>query len=77
MVHGLTGNGVSSWTSATGTYWPDLIANEPVMSDFDVYVYQYPTKFFGDCMAVSDLANDLRLRLEDAGIFSTIHKLCS
>jgi hypothetical protein len=50
LVHGLTGDGVSSWTSPSGTYWPKLIEAEPVLNDFDVYVYEYPTNFFGDCM---------------------------
>jgi pimeloyl-ACP methyl ester carboxylesterase len=70
LVHGLTGDGLSSWTSPSGSYWPKLIEGEPVLRDFDVYVYEYPTKFFGDCMSVTDLANDLRLRLEDAGAFT-------
>jgi pimeloyl-ACP methyl ester carboxylesterase len=70
VVHGLTGDGVSTWTSPSGTYWPKLIEAEPVLSDFNVYVYDYPTKYFGDCMSVTDLANDLRLRLVDAGAFT-------
>lgn len=70
LVHGLTGDGVSSWTSPSGTYWPKLIEAEPVLRDFDLYVYDYRTKFFGDCMSVTDLANDLRLRLVDADAFT-------
>jgi hypothetical protein len=61
---------VSSWTNLSGTYWPKLVETEPVLNDFDVYVYEYPTNFFGDCMSVTDLANDLRLRLVDAGAFT-------
>jgi hypothetical protein len=70
LVHGLTGDGVSSWTNPNGTYWPKLIEDEPVLKDFDVFVYEYPTKFFGACMSVTDLANDLRLRLVDGGAFT-------
>jgi hypothetical protein len=40
LVHGLTGNGKSSWTSANGTYWPDLMRDDPVFRDSDIYVYQ-------------------------------------
>ena len=41
LVHGLTGNGKSNWTSADGTYWPDLMRDDPAFQEFDIYVYQY------------------------------------
>lgn len=69
LVHGITGNGKQTWTSTSGAYWPKLIEHEKALSEFDVYVYQYSTRFFGDCMPVTDIANDLRLRLVDAGAF--------
>ena len=69
FVHGLGGDGMSTWTAPNGTYWPTLIRDDPRLSRFDVYVYQYATRMLGECMPITDVANDLRLRLDDDGIF--------
>jgi hypothetical protein len=41
FVHGLQGNGVTSWESRTGVYWPSLVAADTQFREFDVYVYEY------------------------------------
>ena len=69
LVHGITGNGKSSWTSSNGTYWPMLMRSDPVFEDVDVYVYEYPTHLFGNCLPVTDLANNLRLHLKNDRVF--------
>ena len=64
FVHGLGGDGRSTWTNqATRTYWPALLKDDPAFEGFNVYVYQYPTNPVGPCMSVTDIANDMRLRL--------------
>lgn len=64
FVHGLGGDGRTSWTNArTGNYWPAAVADDPALASFDVYVYEYPTNPTGNCLSVTDVANDLRLRL--------------
>jgi Alpha/beta hydrolase family len=64
FVHGLGGDGRSTWTNqATRTYWPALLKDDPAFEGFNVYVYQYPTNPVGACMSVTDIANDMRLRL--------------
>jgi len=65
LVHGLTGNGKSSWTSANGTYWPDLMRDDPIFREFDIYVYQYETHLFGDCLPITDIANNMRTHLKN------------
>src|SRR4051812_32141864 len=70
FVHGILGDGVTSWTSKSGTYWPSLVASDPDLKGYDIYVFEYPTSAFGGCMAVTDLANDLRLHLRDAGLLN-------
>jgi hypothetical protein len=42
---------------------------DPVFSDFDIYVYEYPTKLFGDCLPITDLANNMRLHLKNSNVF--------
>ncbi len=76
FVHGLGGDGLSSWTNQkTGTYWPAVLKNDPTFEGFDIYVYQYPTNPVGTCMSVTDLANDLRLRLLNDGVLEHHHQI--
>lgn len=69
LVHGITGDGKSSWTSQNGTYWPTLMGNDPTFGDFDIYVYEYPTRLFGECLAISDLTNNMRTHLRSDSVF--------
>src|SRR5687767_8931922 len=69
LVHGITGDGVSSWTSRNGSYWPKMMESDPAFENFDIYVHEYPTRLFGDCMAVSDLASTLHAHLKGDSVF--------
>lgn len=69
LIHGITGDGRSSWTSPNGTYWPKLMEGDPAFKDFDIYVYEYPTSLFGECMAVSDLAGAMHTHLKSDAVF--------
>ena len=75
LVHGITGDGVSSWTSRNGTYWPNLMKEDPAFDDFDIYAYEYPTGIFGECMAVSDLATDMHAHLKSDSVFEEHEKV--
>jgi hypothetical protein len=71
LVHGLGGDGKSSWTSANRTYWPDLMEKDLVFSDFDIYVYQYESSLFGGCLPVTDVANNLRIHLKNDDVLGS------
>lgn len=70
LVHGLAGDGKSSWTSTDGIYWPDLMEKDPAFSDFDIYVYQYESSLFGGCLPVTDVANNLRIHLKNDDVLA-------
>lgn len=70
LIHGITGDGISSWSSRDGTYWPDIMKEDPEFQDFDIYVYQYPTSAFGQCLPITDIANNMRTHLKNANVFS-------
>jgi pimeloyl-ACP methyl ester carboxylesterase len=38
--------------------------------DFDIYVYEYPTSTFGQCLPITDLANNMRTHLKNGNVFS-------
>lgn len=70
LVHGLNGDGKSSWTSDNGTYWPDLMKDDPVFQEFDIYVYQYETHLFGNCLPITDVANHMRMHLKSDDVLA-------
>lgn len=70
LIHGITGDGVSSWTNRNGAYWPDIMKEDAEFKDFDIYVYQYPTSTFGQCMPITDLANNMCTHLKNDNVFS-------
>lgn len=70
LIHGITGDGTSSWTSHDGTYWPEIMKGDSAFQDFDIYVHQYPTNVFGQCLPITDLANTMRTHLKNDNVFS-------
>jgi hypothetical protein len=71
FVHGLGGDAVKTWTNRSGVYWPRLVANDPELADYDVYVYAYETTPTGECLGVPDLATQMRTRLVSDRVFET------
>ena len=47
FVHGLHGDGTSSWQSRNGTNWPALAAQDPAFADFDIFVHEYVLRATG------------------------------
>lgn len=45
------------------------MGNDPAFGEFDIYVYEYPTGLFGECLAPSDLATNMRAHLKSASVF--------
>lgn len=43
--------------------------SDSAFEDFDVYVHEYPTSVFGECMAVSDLATTMHEHLKSDAVF--------
>lgn len=70
LIHGITGDGTSSWTNHNGTYWPSIMKGDSEFQDFDIYVYEYPTDAFGQCLPITDLANTMRTHLKNDNVFS-------
>lgn len=68
FVHGLAGDGHGSWTAENKAYWPAIVAADPQLAGFDVYVYQYDTNPFNSCMSIEDLRVQARRRLIDDGL---------
>ncbi len=65
FVHGIFGDSVSAWTNQkNGAYWPTLLGSDPFFKDYDVYVYDYPSRFFGSDFSIDEVAENMRLMFE-------------
>lgn len=71
FTHGLGGDAVKTWTNRKGVYWPRVVANDPQLADYDVYVYAYETNPRGECLGIPDLATQMHARLVGDRVFET------
>jgi pimeloyl-ACP methyl ester carboxylesterase len=59
FVHGVLGDGKTAWTSANGSYWPDMLAKDSSFDGTDIFVYSYPTGFWAS-LTIDELAENMR-----------------
>lgn len=69
FVHGVLGDARDTWTADNGAFWPTLLLDDPSFNEFDVYVHDYPTPLFAISLSIDELADNLRLRLNNSAVF--------
>jgi triacylglycerol esterase/lipase EstA (alpha/beta hydrolase family) len=69
FVHGIMGDGVSTWTSESEShsYWPRMLTKDHAFDDVDIYVYSYPTGFWAT-LSIDELADNMRSTLVVDGV---------
>ena len=67
FVHGFGGDGVTTWTSSSGTYWPVMLTKDPAFDGTDIFVYSYTTGFAAT-LSIDELAEDMRRTLRAKGV---------
>jgi pimeloyl-ACP methyl ester carboxylesterase len=67
FVHGVLGDGVSTWTNENGAYWPDLLKKDHTFDGADIYVVSYPTGLWAT-LSIDELAENMRTTLIADGI---------
>jgi triacylglycerol esterase/lipase EstA (alpha/beta hydrolase family) len=68
FVHGMMGDGVSTWTNPkTNAYWPEMLTKDPAFDGSDVYVYSYGSGFWAT-MSIDELAENMRADLSAHGV---------
>jgi pimeloyl-ACP methyl ester carboxylesterase len=69
FVHGVLGNARSTWTNdESHAFWPQLLTEDEVFDGFNIYVYEYPSPLFSTSLNQDEVAENMRLRLEAAGV---------
>jgi hypothetical protein len=59
FVHGIMGDGVSTWTSESESYWPTMLTMDHTFDGGDIFVYSYPTGFWA-ALSIDELAENMR-----------------
>jgi pimeloyl-ACP methyl ester carboxylesterase len=67
FVHGLTGDAETTWGKGS-VNWPTLLTEDSAFSASNIYVYEYPTKFFADGLSIDEIAEDMRIRFGADGV---------
>jgi pimeloyl-ACP methyl ester carboxylesterase len=69
FVHGLTGDGVGTWTaSRSKAYWPQMLREDPNFAGYDVYVVQYPTPRFDKSYSIDELSDVINSQFQASGV---------
>jgi hypothetical protein len=67
FVHGVMGDGLSTWTSESDTYWPTMLTTDHTFDGADIFVYSYPTGFWAT-LSIDELAENMRSVLAAEGV---------
>ena len=70
FVHGVMGNGDSTWTNeASGAFFPELIADDPKFANANVYVHSFPTSAVSTSLSIDELTEHMRRHFTNDNIF--------
>ncbi len=68
FVHGIMGDGVSTWTnSGTNAYWPTMLTHDPTFDGVDIFVYSYDAGLFAS-LSIDEIAEGMRSVLTAGGV---------
>jgi pimeloyl-ACP methyl ester carboxylesterase len=73
FLHGLFGDSQDTWTCSTASppaYWPDLLRGDAIFDDADIYAAAYDSPYYGNTMALYQVAENLNIRLVADAVFS-------
>ena len=68
FVHGLLSNSAKCWTSDSGIFWPDLIAEDPRFKSPSIFLAEYHTSILSNDYGVHNCADEVfeQLKREDS-----------
>jgi pimeloyl-ACP methyl ester carboxylesterase len=68
FVNGIFGDAVDTWSNH-GAYWPNLLAEDPVFDDSDIYVHSFSSPTFATAQEIDELAGRMSDFLEADQVF--------
>ncbi len=70
FVHGLYGDASGTWTASNKAFFPSLVATDPTITQANVFVAGYQTRFTGQNQSIKELSTELFKQLSDARVLS-------
>jgi len=64
FVHGIFGDSLGTWKNSGNKYLWDFVADDPVMSTSNIYVYGFPSRYLSSSFTVDEAADDLHQRID-------------
>jgi hypothetical protein len=68
FVHGILSSGETCWRHDNGSYWPELLKNEPELASLGIYVFTYQTGIFAGSYSLSDIVDALKEHMRLDGV---------
>ena len=69
FVHGVLGDGISTWTNPnTSAYWPDLLTKDNMFGSYNVYVYEFFSPRSEKSFSIDEVIDNMHLVLENADV---------
>jgi hypothetical protein len=71
FVHGILSSGETCWQHDNGSYWPELLKNEPELGSLGIYVFTYETGIFSGSYRLSDIVDALKEHMGLDGVLKS------
>jgi hypothetical protein len=68
FVHGILSSGETCWRNANGSYWPELLKNEPEVGSLGIYVFTHQTGIFSGSYRLGNIASALKEHMRLDGV---------
>jgi pimeloyl-ACP methyl ester carboxylesterase len=76
FIHGVFGDGTSTWTNpATGAYFPALIRDDKTFDGVDIWVHEFDTPKLRRTYTIDELADHLRKYLNNDNVIANHHQV--
>jgi hypothetical protein len=70
FVHGVLGDGTSTWTNDNKQYWPKMLIEDPAFDTTSIYVHEYESQLLRRGLNINELASNMRLKLSNDGVLN-------
>jgi hypothetical protein len=70
-VHGILSSGETCWRHDNGSYWPELLKDEPELDSLGLYVFTYETGIFSGSYVLGDIVDDLKENMRLDGVLAS------
>jgi hypothetical protein len=71
FVHGILSSGETCWRHDNGSYWPELLKDEPELDSLGLYVFTYETGIFSGSYRLGDIVDALKEHMRLDGVLAS------